>query len=70
MLTDIAGCTEEEIQIDSDSTVGTLENLLNSRYPSFSNVPVIYFTGSRRWETGQTLTEGMEIECMPPFSGG
>ena len=70
MLTDIAGCSEEEIRIDPESTVGTLQNLLNSRYPTFSSVPVVYFSGSRKWETGQNLTEGMEIECMPPFSGG
>ena len=70
VLTELAGCTEEELDLNSGFTVTSLNNRLITNYPAFNGIPLIFFTRGKIINGNYTIPEGMEIDCMPPFSGG
>ncbi len=69
-LTETSGCDEEEISINPASTLSVLEQTLVGQYPLLSRIPLIFFSNAEKCTGSQLLAEGMQIECMPPFSGG
>ena len=69
-LTEASGCEEEEIILNPSSTLTMLESVLTDRYPDFNRIPLIFFSNSSKCEGNLPLNDGMNIECMPPFSGG
>lgn len=70
-LTDITNCENEVIELmDEQVVIEHLKFKLEKQYPDFANYSIIYFANNKKINDGENLTPMMELDCMPPFSGG
>ena len=67
-----AGVREEQLEVDSDATVGTLRALLSARYgPAMDRVLRSgSFLVDRVVVRDPSLPLGAAVDVLPPFSGG
>ncbi|MGD2034666.1 MAG: MoaD/ThiS family protein [Bacteroidales bacterium] len=70
VLTDVTACESEVIKLSEMATLDELKSEIISRYPSIDEYTVAYFTNNLKLEDRNSISPGMEIDCMPPFSGG
>ncbi len=70
ILTDLAGRNMDTLEIDDGSTFAEIKNLLENKYPDFSKYTIVYFQNANRCSIENIVKKEVEIECMPPFSGG
>ncbi len=69
---EIAGRSEDQIQLGEGATVGDAMKILRSRYPrlAFLTDPIATSV-NRNYSTEDTvLKEGDEVAILPPVSGG
>lgn len=70
VLTDLAGKTTDNMNSNEVSTFTELKDILEKRYPEFGNYPIVFFQNLKHCTLESTILKGVEIDCMPPFSGG
>ncbi|MBA7517082.1 hypothetical protein ES705_09132 [subsurface metagenome] len=69
-LTDTTSREEEIIQMKEQSTLDDFKSNLERRFPDLADHSIIFFANGKKIESGEELKPKMEIDCMPPFSGG
>ncbi len=52
------------------STLDDFKSNLERRFPDLADHSIIFFANGKKIESGEELKPKMEIDCMPPFSGG
>lgn len=70
ILTDLAGKSSEEMETNGVNTFSDLQEMLKSNYPGFDDYPIVFFQNSRHCTSEDQVQYNVDIDCMPPFSGG
>lgn len=70
VLTELAGKTTDNLKIREGTTFSELKDLLENRYPGFGNYPIVFFQNLNHCTPDKIVVQEMEVDCMPPFSGG
>lgn len=69
---EITGRATEQFELDQDATVGTLWELLTSRYPRLAGFgrSLLYAVNEEWGQASTELHDGDEVAFIPPVSGG
>lgn len=69
---DITGQKETDVEIDSETTVGQLKNVLLSNYPDLEGLHKVLSVAVNTEYSDDTtvLHDGDEVALIPPVSGG
>lgn len=70
VLADLAGKNMDNLGIKDGVTFAELKDLLENKYPDFRKYTIVYFQNANRCSIESIVKKEIEIECMPPFSGG
>jgi molybdopterin converting factor small subunit len=70
LLTDITASESEIIDLKPGSFSYELKSDLIGKYPAFEEIPLVLFQDQRICKGNTELIPGVDIDCMPPFSGG
>lgn len=70
ILSELASLEKESVRLDSGMIADEFKKELIGRYPTFSEVPIVIFQNQKLCAEKSELIPGVEIDCMPPFSGG
>jgi molybdopterin converting factor small subunit len=70
VLTDLAGNITEKLDISAEITFADLKKHLEKKYPDLHLYSVVFFQNNKFCAMADKVTEEVEIDCMPPFSGG
>jgi len=70
ILTELAGKSAENLVLDENADIQTLETHLTSKYPDFGQYPLVFFADQTMCSPETPLTNNQKVECMPPFAGG
>lgn len=68
MLTEVTGCTSEQMETDSNKIGDLLSELVN-RYPGLEEKQ-FQIAQNQEIVTKDEVLSGAEIALLPPFSGG
>lgn len=69
VITEIAGKSNDELEIYGKLTISQLIALLITRYPALALVQC-KISVNRKIQSIGSITSGDEVAVMPPFSGG
>ena len=72
MARDVCGKEAIEIELTDDGTIGDLRKVLGAQMPDLFPLLVnsLFAVGTEYVPDDFTLTEGVEVACIPPVSGG
>lgn len=70
VLADLAGRNTDDPGIREGAVFADLKELLEEKYPDFCKYTFVFFQNANHCPLESTVKKEIEIECMPPFSGG
>ncbi len=68
---DILQTKEMSYELNDDSSIGNLKNVLLEKYPKFEALASLRFAVGEEYQDDEfVLEEGSEVVIIPPVSGG
>lgn len=61
---------KEFVSLNTRIIANEFKRELIAKYPAFREVSVVFFQNQKLCADNSELIPGIEIDCMPPFSGG
>jgi len=69
---EIVGCDVVDVTLPERATLGQLRQALAAQVPRLAGVAshALFAIGAEYADDGATISEGAEVACIPPVSGG
>jgi molybdopterin converting factor small subunit len=69
-VAELAGCTEENMEYQHNTTAETAVNIVRDRYPAIQKLQLTLAVNNGLTNGKHSLSDGDTIDLFPPFSGG